>query len=86
MAFVLIGVLLVVLRVGGWVQFHEDPVWAWAIVLAPFGLAVLWWWFSDASGLTQKKAMDSLDAKKAARREQQMEALGRTKPGAKKKR
>lgn len=86
MAFVLIGVLFIILRLGGWVQFHQDDVWAWCIVLSPFLLAVLWWRFSDASGLTQKKAMDSLDAKKAARREQQMEALGRTKPGTKKKR
>ena len=86
MAFVLIGVLLVVLRLGGWVQFHKDDFWAWCIVLSPFALAAVWWWFADASGLTQRKAMDALDAKKAARREQQMEALGQFKPGAKKKR
>jgi small Trp-rich protein len=86
MAFVLIGVLLVVLRLGGWVQFHKDDFWAWATVLSPFGLAVIWWWFADNSGLTQKKAMDALDAKKAARREELMEGLGQYKPGAKKKR
>jgi len=86
MAFVLLGVLLIALRLGGWVQFHRDEFWAWAIVLSPFGLAALWWWFADSSGLTQKKAMDSLDAKKAARREQLMEGLGQARPGAKKKR
>ena len=86
MAFVLVGVLLIVLKLGGFAQFHKDEVWAWLIVLSPFGLAVLWWAWSDASGRTQKKAMDMLDAKKAARREQQMEALGQFKPGAKKKR
>jgi small Trp-rich protein len=85
-AFVLIGVLFIVLRVGGWVQFHNDAFWAWLIVLSPFPLAALWWWFSDKSGLTQKKAMDSLDAKKAARRAQLMEGLGHTKPGTKKRR
>lgn len=86
MAFVLIGVLFLVLRLGGWVQFHTDDVWAWLIVLSPFALAVVWWAWSDKSGLTQRKAMDALDAKKAARREQLMEGLGQFKPGAKKKR
>ncbi|WPR53115.1 hypothetical protein SJI45_20710 [Streptomyces sp. S399] len=37
MAFVLIGVLLIVLKLGGFVQFHKDGFWAWAIVLSPFG-------------------------------------------------
>ena len=86
MAFVLIGVLFIVLRLGGWVQFHNDDLWAWLIVLSPFALAVAWWAWSDASGRTQRKAMDALDAKKAARREQQMEALGQARPGGKKRR
>lgn len=86
MAFVLIGVLFVLLKLGGWVQFHADEFWAWAIVLSPFPLALLWWGWSDSSGRTQRKAMDSLDAKKAARRQQQMEALGQVKPGEKKRR
>ncbi|MBV8036576.1 TIGR04438 family Trp-rich protein [Roseateles sp.] len=86
MGFVLIGVLLVVLRLGGWVQFHKDDFWAWVIVLSPFALAALWWTWADASGRTQRKAMQALDERKAARREQQMEALGQIKPGAKKKR
>ncbi|MDR7332212.1 TIGR04438 family Trp-rich protein [Roseateles asaccharophilus] len=86
MAFVLIGVLFIVLKLAGWVEFHKDTGWAWAIVLSPFPLAVLWWWWSDSSGRTQRKAMDSLDAKKEARRQQQMEALGQVKPGGKKRR
>lgn len=86
MGFVLIGVLFLVLRLGGWVQFHKDDVWAWVIVLSPFGLAILWWMWSDATGLTQRKAMDAMDARKAERREKAMEALGQFKPGAKKKR
>lgn len=86
MAFVLIGVLFVVLRVGGWVEFHKEPFWAWFIVLAPFALAVLWWLWSDGSGRTQRKAMEAMDAKKAARRQQQMEALGQARPGDKKRR
>ncbi len=86
MAFVVIGLLLIVLRLGGWVKFSESDFWAWVIVLSPFALAVAWWAWADASGLTQRKAMDALDAKKAARREQQMAALGQARPGAKKRR
>jgi small Trp-rich protein len=86
MAFVLIGVVFVVLRLGGWVQFHQSDFWAWVIVLAPFGLALLWWTWSDASGLTQRKAMQAMDEKKAARREKAMEALGQARPGDKKRR
>jgi len=41
---------------------------------------------ADSSGLTQKKAMNALEAKKAARRDQLMEGLGQIKPGTKKKR
>lgn len=86
MAFVLIGVLCVVLRLGGWVEFHKDPLWAWLMVLSPFLLAVVWWKWSDATGLTQKKAMASMDAKKAARREQLMENLGKGGAGSRKRR
>lgn len=85
MAFVLIGVLFIVLKLGGWVQFNKDEFWAWVIVLSPFALAVVWWAWSDKSGLTQRKAMDAMDEKRAQRREKQLEALG-MKQGDNKKR
>jgi small Trp-rich protein len=49
---------------------------SWAIVLSPFIVAALWWAWSDASGLTQRKVMDAMDKKKAERRAKQLEALG----------
>jgi small Trp-rich protein len=79
MGFVLLGVLFVVLRLGGWVQFHKDDLWAWMIVLSPFLGAVLWWMWADASGHTQRKAMQAMDERKAARREQHMVNLGQSK-------
>lgn len=86
MGFVLIGVLFIVLRLGGWVQFNQDDFWAWVIVLSPFALAVAWWAWSDATGLTKRKAMQALDEKKEARRQQLMEGLGQNRPGSKKRR
>lgn len=73
MLFLLAGIALLALK-----MLEIDPVasWSWFIVLAPFGLAVLWWNFSDSSGLTRRRAMDKMDQKKKARRERDLEKLG----------
>ena len=73
MYFVGLGVLLLVLRLAG-----LAPVagWPWWLVLAPFGLAVAWWGWADSSGYTKRRAMQAMDARREARRRQQMEALG----------
>ena len=77
MWFVVIGVLIQVFSlVGIW------PVgdWSWSThwmeMIAPFALALGWWWVSDALGWTQKKAMDDLDARQKARRDKQFDAMG----------
>ena len=74
MWFVLSGLLLSVLKL-----LDVAPVsgWSWWLVLAPFALAALWWAWADKSGYTQKKVMQRMDAKKEARRERALEALGR---------
>ncbi len=77
MWFVVIGVALQVLNlagigpVGAWI-WHDH----WIEMGLPFALAVLWWLWADTSGWTQRKAMEKVDAKKQARREKQMDALG----------
>jgi small Trp-rich protein len=73
MYLVLVGTLMLLLKFA-----DVDPVagWSWWWVLAPFGLAVLWWSYSDASGLTQKRAMDRIEDRKEARRRKAFEALG----------
>jgi small Trp-rich protein len=83
MWFVVVGVLLLVLKLGG-----IAPVagWHWLIVLSPFAVAAAWWYFADATGLTQRKAMKQMDDKKAARRNKQMEALGQGDPNKKRRR
>ncbi|MEO8299250.1 MAG: TIGR04438 family Trp-rich protein [Burkholderiales bacterium] len=74
MAFVVIGVLLVLLR---WAEVGPTGALSWWLVLLPFALAVAWWAWRDATGMTQRHEMDKLDQKRAARRAQAMEALGR---------
>ena len=73
MFFVVLGCLLL-----GMKYFEFGPVtgWSWWIVLAPFGLAVLWWWYADASGYTKRREMDRMEERKAERRRTSMERLG----------
>jgi small Trp-rich protein len=46
------------------------------VVFAPFGLAVLWWAWADATGYTKKKAVEKENAKKKARIEKSRAAMG----------
>ena len=84
MWFVLIGVAMVVLNVAGIGPLGEWT-WTWGgkawFILVPFVLAVAWWGWSDASGRTQRKAMEKVDAKREARRQKALDALGMQKSG-----
>jgi len=44
--------------------------------LWPFGAAVLWWGWADATGRTQRKAIAKMEQRKVDRRDKAMEALG----------
>jgi small Trp-rich protein len=73
MWFLIVGVLMGALYLAG-----IEPVsnWHWGWVLLPFGLAAVWWAFADATGMTQRRAIDKMEARKVARRQRDMEALG----------
>ncbi len=73
MYLVLLGVLLVALKLVG-----MQPVWGWPwwVVLAPFGLAALWWAFADQTGITQRYAMRREEERVRRRRDAQAEHLG----------
>ncbi|HET8869915.1 MAG TPA: TIGR04438 family Trp-rich protein [Aquabacterium sp.] len=77
MWFVAIGVLMLVMNFAG-----IGPVGAWTwgdhwlVFLAPFFAAVVWWAFVDSTGWTQKKAMEKVDQKREARRQQHLANLG----------
>jgi small Trp-rich protein len=73
MLFLAVGILLGVLK-----YLEIDPVaaWPWWWVLAPFGLAVVWWAWADWSGYTKKKAMQRENEKRAARIDKSRKAMG----------
>ena len=73
MAFMILGLALLAMKL---TEFGPVADWSWWWVLAPFALAVAWWGFADKMGLTQRRAMDKMEARKAERRNRNLEALG----------
>jgi small Trp-rich protein len=79
MIFVFVGVILIVMNLLG-IGFAANWTWTltgdlWKFGL-PFLLATLWWAYADASGLNKRREMDKMEAKRQARRDQNMVALG----------
>ena len=75
MYFLVLGIILLLLK---YLEIGPVAAWSWYTVLAPFGLAALWWAWADWSGYTKRKAMEKEDAKKAARIAKAKEAMGQT--------
>lgn len=73
MPMVVIGLLLLAAKLA---EFGPFARWSWWFILAPFAVAALWWRFADASGLTKRRAMEKMEARKKERRDKAMEALG----------
>jgi small Trp-rich protein len=72
MYFVLLGVLLLGLKLA---EVGPVGLWSWWIVLAPFACAAAWWAWADASGYYKRRAIEGMEAKKAARRRRNLEVL-----------
>jgi small Trp-rich protein len=73
MYFLGLGLILLAMKV---MEIAPVAAWDWWVVFAPFGLAVAWWTWADASGYTKRKAMEREDARRDARVERSREALG----------
>lgn len=77
MWFIVIGVAMLVMNFAGIGPVGE---WAWRdrwwAMLLPFGLAAVWWFVADSTGMTQRKAMGKIDAKREARRQKNLDAMG----------
>ncbi len=73
MVFLGIGVLLLALK---YLEIGMVATWDWWIIFVPFGLAVAWWSWADASGYTKRKAMEEEDARRKERIERNRDAMG----------
>ena len=73
MYFLGLGLVLLTMK---WMEFGPVAAWDWWVVLAPFGLAVAWWAWADATGYTKRKAMEQEDARLQARVERNRDAMG----------
>ncbi|MES2879886.1 MAG: TIGR04438 family Trp-rich protein [Pseudomonadota bacterium] len=71
----LLGLGLVLLAMK-YLEMGPVAAWDWWVVLLPFGLTILWWTWSDASGHTKRKAMEREDARRQARIDKNHEAIG----------
>jgi small Trp-rich protein len=89
MLFVVVGVILIVLNLLGIGPFGE---WTWTLTgdlwkfALPFIFAVIWWSWSDSTGLTKRREMDRMDERKEERRLKNMDALGLNTRAARRKR
>jgi small Trp-rich protein len=73
MLFLGLGIVLLALK---YLEMGAVAEWSWWVVLAPFGLAVVWWAWADWSGYTKRRAMDRENQRKQARIDKSREALG----------
>lgn len=79
MLFVVIGVVLIILNlarvgvVGTWTWELTGDLWKFCF---PFALALIWWVWSDVSGLNKRREMARMDKKKEDRRKENLAALG----------
>jgi small Trp-rich protein len=73
MYLVVLGVLLLTLKL---LDYGPVGAWAWWLVLLPFAVAVAWWTWADKSGYNKRREMEKMDARRADRRQKNMEALG----------
>lgn len=72
-----LGLVLLALK---YLQISPVAGWDWWWILLPFGLAVAWWAWADASGYTKKKAMALEDQRHQERIKKNQEALGTLHP------
>jgi small Trp-rich protein len=88
MLFVIIGVLVIFLHLVGIGPMAD---WNWDLLgdlwkfCVPFALAIVWWAWADVTGYNKRREMEKMEARKAARRESNLEALGMDKRARRKK-
>jgi small Trp-rich protein len=69
----MLGLIFLVLK---YLEIGPVAAWDWWVVLAPFGLASIWWAWADKTGYTKRKAMEVEEARVKARIDKNREAIG----------
>lgn len=72
MYFLGIGLVFLGLK---WFEISFFSTWDWWLVLAPFGLAVLWWYWADWSGYSKKQESKKMEQRKQGRIKKNRAAL-----------
>jgi small Trp-rich protein len=79
MFFVIVGVLMILSNLAG---IGPLATWNWELTgdlykfCIPFGLATLWWMWTDKSGMDKRREIEKMDEKKRRRREENLVSLG----------
>jgi small Trp-rich protein len=82
MFFLLIGIVALTLK---YLEIGPVATWSWFIVLSPFALAAVWWWYADATGYTKRKEVEKMDKRRQDRIDKQRDAMGMLSAKKKKK-
>ena len=73
MLFLLMGIAAMLLK---YLEVGPFATLSWWITLIPFGLAVAWWSFADATGYTKRREIDKMGKRKQERIDKQRDAMG----------
>jgi small Trp-rich protein len=73
MYFLGLGLVLLALK---YLEIGPVAAWDWWVVFIPFGLAVAWWAWADATGYSKKKVMEKENQRRKERIDRNKEAMG----------
>lgn len=67
-----LGLILMALK---YLAIGPVASWEWWQVLLPFGAAVVWWAWADATGYTKRRAVERMNTRAAERKQRRLEEL-----------
>jgi small Trp-rich protein len=79
MLFVIIGVLIIASNLAGigpfagWNWEFTGDLWKFCV---PFAFAIVWWIWSDKSGLDKRREIEKMEARKQNRRKENLANIG----------
>ncbi len=73
MYFLGLGLVLLAMK---YLEIGPVAVWAWWTVFIPFGMAMAWWAWADATGYSKKKVMEKENQRRKERIDRNKDAMG----------